>query len=97
VPMTTSRPEPFALGLRFTDEPDDVYRCVVAPGAPAEGSSVADLDIGDDAWVNMIRRDGRLLQIRGTTILQEGDELLVQTDPDVDLRGLFRSPSTNTD
>ena len=30
VPMTTSEPQPFALGLRFTDEPDDVYRCVVA-------------------------------------------------------------------
>ncbi len=96
VPMTTSQPEPFTVGLRFTDEPDDVYRCVVAAGAPAEGSSVADLDIGDDAWINMIRRDGQLVQIRGTTVLQEGDELLVQTDPDVDLRPLFRSPPTST-
>ncbi|MET3808311.1 cell volume regulation protein A [Nakamurella sp. UYEF19] len=94
VPMTTSQPQPFALGLRFTDEPDGVYRCLVAPGAPAEGSTVADLDIGEDAWINMIRRDGQLLQIRGTTILQEGDELLVQTDPDVDLRDLFRTPPT---
>ncbi len=92
VPMTTSRPEPFTVGLRFTDEPDDLYRCVVAAGAPAEGSSVADLNIRDDAWINMIRRYGQLVQISGTTVLQEGDELLVQTDRDVDLKSLFRAP-----
>ena len=97
VPMTTSDPQPFAFGLRFTDEPDGAYRCVVAPGAPADGSSVADLNIGDDAWINMIRRDGQLLQIRGTTVLREGDELLVQTDPDVDLQPLFRSPQPEID
>ncbi|QNK81581.1 cation:proton antiporter [Nakamurella sp. PAMC28650] len=92
VPMTTAEPQPFALGLRFTGEPDGVYRCVVAPGARAEGSTVADLNIGDDAWINMIRRDGQLVQIRGNTVLQAGDEVLVQTDPDVDLQDLFRSP-----
>jgi cell volume regulation protein A len=92
VPMTTAEPQPFALGLRFTGEPDGVYRCVVAPGARAEGSTIADLNIGDDAWINMIRRDGQLVQIRGNTVLQAGDEVLVQTDPDVDLQDLFRSP-----
>jgi cell volume regulation protein A len=97
VPMTTSQPEPFTVGLRLTDEPDDVYRCVVAAGAPAEGSSVADLNIGDDAWINMIRRHGQLVQIRGTTVLQEGDELLVQTGPDVDLKSLFRAPHPSSD
>ena len=97
VPMTAAQPEPFAFGLRFTDEPDGVYRCVVAPGAPAEGRSVADLPIGEDAWINMIRRDGQLVPIRGTTVLQQGDELLVQTDPDVDLQPLFRSPPPTTD
>ena len=97
VPMTTSEPHPFALGLRFTNEPNGVYRCVVAQGAPADGSTVADLNIGEDAWINMIRRDGQLVQIRGTTVLQQGDELLVQTDPDVDLRNLFRSvPPTSS-
>ena len=44
----------------------------------------------------MIRRDGQLVQIRGTTVLREGDELLVQTDPDVDLKDLFRSPPAST-
>jgi potassium/hydrogen antiporter len=65
--------------------------------APAEGSTVAQLNIGNDAWINMIRRDGQLLQIRGTTVLQEGDELLVQTDPDVDLQALFRAPGASAD
>ena len=97
VPMTTSEPQPFALGLRFTDEPDGVQRCVVAPGSPADGSTVANLNIGDDAWIHMIRREGQLVQIRGTTVLREGDELLLQTDPDVDLRNLFRSvPPTSS-
>ena len=96
VPMSTTPPEPFAVGLRFTDDPQGVYRCVVAPGAPAQGSTIADLNIGDNAWINMIRRDGQLLQIRATTTLQEGDELLLQTDPDVDPTDLFQSPqSTN--
>ena len=92
VPMTTAPPEPFALGLRFTDEPDGVFRCVVEAGSPAQDSSVTDLDIGDDAWINMIRRAGQLVQIRGTTVLREGDELLVQTSPEINLERLFRAP-----
>jgi len=69
-----------------------VYRCVVSPGSVAEGTTVAELDIGDDAWINMIRREGQLLQTRGDTTLRAGDELLLQAEPESDLQQLFRGP-----
>jgi cell volume regulation protein A len=93
VPMTLTQARPWGLDLRFSDEPGGVYRCVVAPGSIAEGSTVAGLDIGDDAWISMIRREGQLVQTRGATTLLAGDELLVQAAPDSDLPRLFQAPS----
>ncbi len=92
VPMTVTEERPFSLGLRFADEPEGIYRCVVDEGSIAEGSTVAELDIGDDAWISMIRRSGQLLPIRGSTTLNSGDEILVQAEPDSNLEQLFRTP-----
>jgi hypothetical protein len=51
----------------------------------------ADLALGDDAWINMINRDGALVPVRGDTILQAGDEVLLLADPDTgtDPQSLF--------
>lgn len=92
VPMTVAEPRPWALDLRFSDEPAGIYRCVVSPGSVAEGTSVANLDIGEDAWISMIRRDGQLVHTRGDTTLQVGDELLLQAEPNSNLQHLFRGP-----
>jgi len=92
VPMKVVEQRPWGLDLRFADEPGGVYRCVVSPGSVAEGTTVAELDIGDDAWINMIRREGQLLQTRGDTTLRAGDELLLQAEPESDLQQLFRGP-----
>lgn len=94
VPMTTVEQRPWALDLRFTERPSGVFRCVVEPGSTAEGASVAGLDIGDDAWITVIRRQGQLVPIRGATTLEQGDEVLIQTDSSVDLSPLFR-PGTD--
>lgn len=91
VPMTTVEQRPWALDLRFSEQPAGVFRCVVEPGSVADGTSVADLEIGDDAWISVIRRQGQLVPIRGATTLEEGDEVLVQNDSDVDLGPLFRT------
>ncbi|MBQ6582895.1 MAG: succinylglutamate desuccinylase/aspartoacylase family protein, partial [Mogibacterium sp.] len=38
------------LGMRFRSEPDGLHRHVVAAGSPAEGTRIADLALGEDAW-----------------------------------------------
>ena len=37
---------------------------------------LADLDVGESFWVSMVGRDGRLVQVRGDTVLRAGDEVL---------------------
>jgi cell volume regulation protein A len=81
VPMRVLEPEPWALGMRFRDEPTGLRRYHIAAGAPADGCTIADLDLGEDAWISMINRDGALLPVRGHTALRAGDEVLLLTDP----------------
>lgn len=80
VPMRVTEPEPWALGMRFRDEPEGLHRYVVAAGSPADGCSLSDLDVGEDFWISMISRGGRLVQVRGDTVLQAGDEVLALAD-----------------
>jgi potassium/hydrogen antiporter len=84
VPMRVLQPEPWALGMRFRDEPTGLQRYDVAAGAPADGCSIADLALGEDTWISMINRDGVLVPVRGGTVLQAGDEVLLLADPDTD-------------
>jgi cell volume regulation protein A len=76
VPMRLREPEPWALGMRFRDEPQGLRRYVVEPGSPADGCTVAALDVGESFWVSMVSRGGRLVQVRGDTTLRAGDEVL---------------------
>lgn len=91
VPMRVAEPEPWALGMRFRDEPEGLHRFVVGRGSPADGTAVGDLPLGEDMWISMISRAGRLVHVRGDTVLQVGDEVLALA-PDGDAGGaLFRS------
>jgi len=76
VPMRVTEPEPWALGMRFRERPDGLHRYIVAPGSRADGCPLADLEVGESFWVSMVSRDGRLVQVRGDTILRAGDEVL---------------------
>jgi cell volume regulation protein A len=76
VRMRVTEPEPWAMGMRFRDEPEGLHRFVVARGSAAEGSTIADLPLEEDVWISMVSRDGRLVQVRGTTVLTAGDEVL---------------------
>jgi cell volume regulation protein A len=89
VPMRVVEPEPWALGMRFRNEPHGLHRHVVAAGSPADGTAIGDLNIGEHAWISMVNRRGHLLQVRGHTILETGDEVLALADPGTDLRPLF--------
>ena len=74
-------PEPWALGVRLRDEPENVHQLTVASGSPADASTVASLDgLPPDAWVTLLVRDGQLLAVRGKTQLHAGDTLTVIGD-----------------
>ena len=45
-------------------------------GSAADGSTIEDLPLEEDVWISMVSRDGRLVQVRGTTMLAAGDEVL---------------------
>jgi cell volume regulation protein A len=76
VRMRVVEPEPWALGMRFRDEPEGLHRFEVSPGSAADGSTIADLPLEEDVWISMVSRAGRLVQVRGTTVLEAGDEVL---------------------
>ena len=84
VPMRVVEPEPWALGMRFRDEPTGLRRYVVERDSPADGTAIIDLDLGEAAWISMVSRAGRMVRLRGSTELHAGDEVLVLADTDDD-------------
>jgi potassium/hydrogen antiporter len=81
VPMRTVEPEPWSLGVRFQREPHGLHRYVIAEGAPAAGQAIADLPLGEDSWISLVSRNGELLRVRGDTVLQAGDEVILLGEP----------------
>ncbi len=92
VPMTVVEPEPWSLGMRFQDEPQGMHRHIVGVGSQADGATIRDLPIGEFAWVSIVSRDGQLLNVRGQSQLQPGDEVLLLADPGVKLAPVFDAP-----
>jgi cell volume regulation protein A len=93
VPVRAIEPQPWALGLRLGTEPRDLYRHTVAPGSPADGCTVADLDLGEDGWISLVSRAGQLVQVRGSTRFQAGDTVLALGNPTTPFSTLFGSDS----
>ncbi|MGH3210099.1 MAG: cation:proton antiporter [Trebonia sp.] len=94
IPLRTVEPEPWSLGVRFSEEPEGLHRYHVAPGAAADGAPVSQLPCGENAWVSLVVRDGSLLTVTGDTTLQGGDDVLLLADPDetAPLEGYFTTP-----
>jgi cell volume regulation protein A len=95
LPVRVVEQEPWALGMRFRDEPHGLRRYTVTPGAPADGSRMDELTLGEDVWISLVGRQGVLVQVRGDTTLQAGDEVLVLVDPHDadDVERLFTQPA----
>ncbi len=92
VRMRVVQPEPWALGMRFRDEPEGLHRFVVDAGSRADGSAIGDLPLDEDVWISMVSRAGRLVQVRGAEVLRAGDEVLaLASDGDL-IAGLFTAP-----
>jgi cell volume regulation protein A len=92
VRMRVVEPEPWALGMRFRDEPEGLHRFVVGAGSMADGAQIGELPLEEDVWISMVGRGGRLVQVRGTTVLAEGDEVLALASDDELIAGLFSAP-----
>jgi cell volume regulation protein A len=80
VPMREIAPEPWALAIRFRDEPQGLRRHVVAAGSPADSTRIADLDLDENTWISLVIRGGQLIPISGDTQLQPQDEVVLLTD-----------------
>jgi cell volume regulation protein A len=89
VPMRMVEPQPWALGLRFRERPEGLREFVVAAGSRADGSSVDSLRLGDEGWISLIRRDGKLVQVRGSTRFVAGDVVLALGNDETNLTGMF--------
>ena len=97
VPMRIVEPEPWSLGVRFRREPRGLRRYLVVAGSPADGRAIGELDLGEDAWISLVIRDGQLVPVQGSTTLRAGDEILALTDPEhtPDLAPVFTAPTSS--
>ena len=93
IPMHTVEPEPWGLGIRFQEEPEDLHRFLIAAGTAAVGISIGDLPLPEDAWVSFIVRDGHPVPAHADTVLRAGDEVLILAagKDEPSLRELFGS------
>lgn len=89
VPTRAIPVRPWALDIRFADEPNGLHRHIVAAGSPADGHTVAEISAGDDDWISLISRSGRNIPVRNGTRLQSGDVVLTQADGDGSLAAQF--------
>ena len=84
LPNRTAELEPWALGVRLSEEPNGVHRLRVAGGSPADGATIGQLaDRVGDMWVSIVVRDSRLVTIRQDTHLQAGDDVVILADPEL--------------
>jgi cell volume regulation protein A len=81
IPLRTVEPEPWSLGVRFSEEPEGLHRYHVAAGSAADGSPVSDLPCGENVWVSLIIRDGNLVTVTDDMTLRAGDDVLVLAEP----------------
>jgi cell volume regulation protein A len=95
IPVRTVDPEPWSLGVRFSEKPEGVHRYHVADGAGADGTAIGDLPLGDDVWVSIVIRGGSLVTTSGGTTLRAGDDVLLISDPDNanEIERLFTTPA----
>lgn len=85
LPMRTSAPEPWALGIRLAEEPEGVHRFTVAAGSAADGRRIDDLrDFPEGAWITLVVRNSQPLPVRGNTTLRADDQLIITADSGLD-------------
>lgn len=91
VRLRTVEPEPWAIGMRFREQPEGLHRYVVQAGSAAAGLKLRDLPIGEDLWVSVVGRAGQMVRVSGDTVLEAGDEVLAITSDEPAASQLFRN------
>jgi cell volume regulation protein A len=86
VPMRTVEPEPWALGMRFRERPSGLRRYRVEAGSPADGRAIGDLALGENLWISLVSRQGRVVPVGRDTVLHADDEVLALADTGEDGR-----------
>src|SRR5215467_1367848 len=81
IPLRTVEPEPWSLGVRFSEQPEGLHRYHVTAGSAADGTAIGELPCGENAWVSLVVRGGTLLTVTADTTLHEGDDVLLLADP----------------
>jgi len=100
LPMRTSAPEPWALGVRLAGEPEGVHRFTVAAGSAADGRRIDDLrDFPEGAWITLVVRNSQPLPVRGNTTLRADDQLIITADSGLDeaLAATFTGAAASSD
>jgi potassium/hydrogen antiporter len=82
IPLRTVEPEPWSIGVRFSEEPEGLHRYHVMPGSAADGTTIEALPCGEDVWVSLIVREGNLVTANRDTRLKAGDDVLLLSDPE---------------
>lgn len=82
IPMRERERLPWELSVRLASEPSDTEEFRVEPGSPADGRSIRELPLADDAWISLVIRAGATIEPHGNLTLRAGDRLqvLAQTD-----------------
>ena len=87
--MRVVEPEPWALGMRFQDEPQGLHRYVVAPGLSGRRLQHPRARRRRELLGQHGQPARAAVQVRGDTELQAGDEVLALADEDEGLDEVF--------
>jgi cell volume regulation protein A len=80
-----SLPEP-PEAVPGREEWEPLVKLKVLSGSAADGKQIADLNLPDDTWIAVLRREGHPIRPGGSTVLKGGDRLSVQSSgPSLDL------------
>jgi cell volume regulation protein A len=73
VPMQLQPDLPWELSVKLAQPPSDRVEVAVEAGSPADGALLADLPMGQQAWVTLVVRDARAVPPRPELALRAGD------------------------
>jgi cell volume regulation protein A len=77
--MRIADPEPFAIGIRVTEEPEGLHHHTIAPTSPADGATLHHIETTHGIWINLLRRNGKHVPLNPDTILRAGDDIYTDT------------------
>ena len=71
--------QPEIAAKQEKDAWESLVKLKVFPESAAVGRQIAELNIPEDTWIAVLRRDGHPMRPGGSTVLQAGDRLTVQS------------------